>query len=69
MDAHWTVIAVFLLSASHVIRQEDALFAFVEVGQGLEGCMFVLDRKVMFSCHFAGRMCLCFIMLHACSLL
>lgn len=31
--------------------------------------MFVLDRKVMFSSHFAGRLCLCFIMLHACSLL
>lgn len=31
--------------------------------------MFVLARKVMFSWHFAGRLCLCFIMLHACSLL
>lgn len=42
-----------------VIRQED------ESGRGLEeGCVFVLDRKAMFS-----RLCLCFIRLHAHSLL
>lgn len=42
------------------------VFAVLDLGWGLEVCVFVLDRKVMFSCHFAGRLCLCFIMLPAC---
>lgn len=48
------------------MRQGDAVFAVVDLGRGLEECVFVLDGKVMFSCHFAGRPCLCFIMLPAC---
>ncbi|KAA0713514.1 hypothetical protein E1301_Tti023968 [Triplophysa tibetana] len=55
-----------LVFVSDVKRQGDALFAVVDPGRGLEALVFVLDRNVMFRCHFAGRLCLCFIMLPAC---